>query len=90
MVSALAKKILNLIRSKGFISREALARELGLKPVRVDAALEELRVAGYIRYVDVSCDATCGRCPFAAVCGVQSPGRHVFLVIKEAPRALDS
>lgn len=83
MVSRLAQKVLESIRRRGFVSRELLAKELGVSVVRIDAALEELRIAGHISYMSLKCDGGCGKCPLQPVCGSPSPGTHTFIVVKK-------
>ena len=63
------EKLLNEIRSGGTFETGALADKLGTTPELVEAMLEHLQRAGYIRSYE-GCSDTCNGCSMDDSCGV--------------------
>jgi len=67
------ERALELIRRRGYISREELSRGLGLPPRAVELVLESLVRRGLLEPLGCSCSRCplAGACPYAAARGVR-------------------
>jgi len=62
------ERLLSEIRSGGALEVGALAKKLDASPQLVEAMLEHLQRAGYIRPYE-TCDEACSGCSLKAQCG---------------------
>ncbi|MBN1641795.1 MAG: winged helix-turn-helix transcriptional regulator [Anaerolineae bacterium] len=62
------RQILDRLRKGGTWTIEGLARELGVSPPLVEAAIEDLTRRGYLALVGGGCSGACASCPAAGNC----------------------